>query len=261
MEKSGAKHRILLGHLYIPSPWLRQSPPQALVKRWLVDEEYERIEGLRQPADRWRMLAGRFLLRYLIRLHYGIDFANFQYGQHNKPVVANPGEADRLDVNLTHDGGHITAAFSADWDVGVDIANLDQFADWYDLAHEYLVRGEIAWVKACDPQAQRIRAARLWTMKEAILKSTGHGLDIDPREIVLLPGSLEPIISLPTALPAKSSFRCHEWQSDQNTLSALVWVQRNPDVPREEIAEIQFEHIAVQQLYSGLYLTSGQNSD
>jgi phosphopantetheinyl transferase len=98
-------------------------------------------------------------------------------------------------------------------------------------------------------------------MKEAILKSTGHGLDIDPREIVLLPGSLEPIISLPTALPAKSSFRFHEWQSDQNTLSALVWVQRNPDVPREEIAEIQFEHIAVQQLYSGLYLTSGQNSD
>lgn len=187
-------------------------------------------------GDRWRMLAGRFMLRHCLRAYYEIDFARFTYGDNNKPHLVQSGKAidqwpvpvwaGSIDVNLAHDRRHVLAAFSTSGDVGVDVACLSDFLDWAAFAEDYLVAQEILWVRAAPKSLQPVRALRFWTLKEAILKSTGHGLDIDPREIILAPGAPCPIVRLPASLPPASAFSLHEWRIDAQACAALAYVQR-----------------------------------
>lgn len=230
---------ILVGHLVLPDEWLQQQAPQSLQRQWLTSGEADRFQELRQSADRWRLLAGRFLMRHCIREFYGIDFALFKYGDHNKPSLTQPGmtpatSAKHLDVNLTHDRHHVMAAFSAANDVGIDVTTLTDFSIWAEFAEDYLAAEEVAWVQKAPANEQPLRASRLWTLKEAILKSTGHGLDIDPREILLAPGTVCPILRLPSGLPPVGAFALHEWQIDAQTRGALASVQR--PVASNEIA-------------------------
>lgn len=217
---------ILLGHLALPAEWLAKDVPWVLQQQWLTIDEQPRFQDLRQAADRWRMLGGRFALRHCLRAFYGLTSARLTYGKHNKPMLVPDGITSPIDVNLTHDRRHILTAFSSSRDVGIDVADLTDFADWEEFAEDYLAAEEIAWARAAPSSEQPLRASRLWTLKEAILKSTGHGLDIDPREIILAPDALCPIVRLPECLSPAGAFAVHEWQLDAQARAALVCVQR-----------------------------------
>ena len=222
---------ILVGHLALSADLLGQQVPWSLLQRWLANDERERLQELRQSADRWRMLAGRAVMRHCLRAYYGIAFARFTYGQHNKPLLMQAKNtsvdwAGPIDANLTHDGHHIIAAFCASGDVGVDVANLDDFTVWADFAEDYLGAEEIALVQSAPKKEQPLLALRFWTIKEAILKSTGHGLNVDPREIVLAPDAPCRIVRLPPDLPPVSAFNLHEWQISALSRASLAYVQR-----------------------------------
>jgi phosphopantetheinyl transferase len=218
-----------VAQLVLPAKWLEQETPLSVQRQWLSLDEHKRFQELHQHGDRLRMLAGRFVLRQCLREFYGLSQVRFSYGKTNKPFVAQPVEdkdahAHPIDVNLTHDRQHVLAAFNTTGDVGVDVASLLDFTDWQEFAADYLTADEVAWVRNARLAARPLRALRLWTLKEAVLKSTGHGLDIDPREIVLCPGSRFPIVALPRHLPPVSVFGLHEWQIDTQTYAALASV-------------------------------------
>lgn len=203
------------------------------------------------------MLAGRFVLRQCLQEFYGLPHACFSYGENKKPLLTQPvteldAHALHLDVNLTHDRQHVLATFNTKGDVGIDVASLLDFNAWQEFATDYLTADEVAWIQNVPIIDQPLRALRLWTLKEAILKSTGHGLDIDPREIVLLPGAHCPIRALPSHLPTVSAFRLHEWQIDTQTYAALASVEApsisSGKVISDAVAELHFVQISAKPL-------------
>lgn len=217
---------ILLGHLRLVPYKVERAPPVALQQRWLTQNEIAKMRDFRQPADQWRMLAGRALLRGCLQNYFGIAFADFAFGEHNKPILQNGTKGRAIDLNLTHDGCNVIAGFSASCDVGVDVATVDDFLSWEDFGAGYLDPAEMAWVRSSDRASGPWRALRLWTLKEAILKSTGHGLDIDPRELVLSPDASSPFVRIPPTLPPASAFHLREWRCGASAGAALASVKR-----------------------------------
>lgn len=224
-------HRItdgtLIGRVSIPRALMDRVPPLELQERWLTPAETDKLRRFRQPADQWRMLAGRFVLRSCLREHYDIAFAQFAFGEHNKPLLAPADEASAsIDLNLTHDRHHVLAAFSASHDVGIDVAALEDFVQWEEFAGGYMDSCEIRWSRSANTAHQPLRAMRIWALKEAILKAAGHGLEIDPREIVLTPDAAQKIHSLPESLPAAECFALREWLGRDGMGAALARLSR-----------------------------------
>lgn len=75
-------------------------------------------------------------------------------------------------------------------DVGVDTEDLTD-ADFEGFADATLAGDERAAFDGLDGHDLLVARARVWARKEAILKATGHGLVVDPSE-VLVSGPLDP---------------------------------------------------------------------
>jgi 4'-phosphopantetheinyl transferase len=241
----------------LPAKWLEQETPLSVQRQWLTADELRRFQEFHHRADRLRMVAGRFVLRQCLQDFYGLSHARFSYGENKKPlltqfVTQDDAHALPLDLNLTHDRQHVLAAFSMQGEVGIDVASLLDFDDWPEFAADYLTAHEIAWVQNAPATDQPLRALRFWTLKEAILKSTGHGLDIDPREIVLRPDAQCPIMALPLHLPPVSAFGLYEWQIDARTYAALASVTApftsTSNVISRSAAELHFVQISAKPL-------------
>jgi len=241
----------------LPAKWLDQDTPLSVQRKWLTAEEHRRFQEFHQRADRLRMVAGRFVLRQCLQDFYGLSRADFSYGKNNKPlltqfVTQNEAHVLPLDVNLTHDRQHVLAAFSMQGEVGIDVASLLDFDTWPEFAADYLTAHEIAWVQNAPATDQPLRALRFWTLKEAILKSVGHGLEIDPREIMLRPGAHCPIMALPRHLPPACAFGLYEWQIDAQTYAALASVTApstsSSNVKSGATAELHFVQISAKPL-------------
>ena len=217
----------LIGNVSIPRTVMDNAPSLELQKRWLTPAETRKLSQYRQPADQWRMLAGRFLLRYCLRQRYDIAFAQFALGDHNKPFLVDVGQAAAsVDLNLTHDRQQVLAAFSDSHDVGIDIAALEDFARWEEFAGGYMNPQEFEWSRSTDIALQPLRAMRLWTIKEAILKAAGFGLEIDPREIILAPDAAQKIHALPATMPAAERFEVRDWLYGDGMGAALARLSR-----------------------------------
>lgn len=102
-------------------------------------------------------------------------------GDHGRPVVARGG--DGVHVSLSRAGGSVAVAVSFAGPVGVDIESLDAAAA---AGFDAVAFGpdELAALSVATESAPRLRLA-LWTAKEAVLKATGDGLRVDPREVVV----------------------------------------------------------------------------
>ena len=75
-------------------------------------------------------------------------------------------------------------------EVGVDTEDLTE-ADFDGFAGVTLARDEEAAFEALSGRELLVARARVWARKEAVLKATGHGLVVDPSE-VLVSGPLDP---------------------------------------------------------------------
>jgi 4'-phosphopantetheinyl transferase len=85
-------------------------------------------------------------------------------GDHGRPVVSSDGRW----VSLSRAGGLVAIAVSSSGPVGIDIESRAT-ASRHPL----------------DAGAEPLEPARLWTMKEAVLKADGRGLRVDPRDLTI----------------------------------------------------------------------------
>lgn len=123
-------------------------------------ETAERIKNYR-PDDKKRTLAGRFLLKKMIKELYGREEFTLRYNENGKPVL------DFCFFSISHSGDFAVCAVS-DFPVGVDIEQIGSF----NRRERYMLftPRESEYVNECDCDN---RFYTLWTRKEAYIKAKG----------------------------------------------------------------------------------------
>jgi 4'-phosphopantetheinyl transferase len=104
---------------------------------------------------------------------------------HGKPVLR--GHEDVF-VSLSYAGELAVVAVTAAGETGVDVEELVEagFDGFEDVTLAPDERAGFDGVPAAGLAAAR---AQVWARKESILKASGHGLVVDPREVVVTPPS------------------------------------------------------------------------
>ncbi|MGN0493649.1 MAG: 4'-phosphopantetheinyl transferase family protein [Acutalibacteraceae bacterium] len=123
-------------------------------------ETAEKTKNYR-PDDKKRTLAGRFLLKKMIKERYGRQKFTLSYNENGKPTL------DFCFFNISHSGDFAVCAVS-DFPVGVDIERIGRFKG----REKYMLftPRESEYVNERDCE---YRFYTLWTRKEAYIKARG----------------------------------------------------------------------------------------
>jgi len=178
----------------------------------LDDGERARMERLAFAVDREAFVAGHALLRFALCAHAGGAAGDWRFvaASSGKPELAGPARGAGLTFSLSHARTIVACAVSCDGQVGVDVeavnpANVDEALVSYAFAP-----AERALLERFPPAQRPVAFARLWTLKEAVLKVCGAGAmqaiecGLDPPRLVRVPGEAEATVwALTSLLPTE----------------------------------------------------------
>ncbi|MFC5928333.1 4'-phosphopantetheinyl transferase superfamily protein [Cryobacterium melibiosiphilum] len=104
-------------------------------------------------------------------------------GAHGRARVVSPAACVSWGVSLSRAGASVAVAVNPSGPIGIDIESIAA------LAHRAVddvafTPGELARLGDLPPCPAARARTRLWTIKEAVLKLTGDGLNVDPRDLV-----------------------------------------------------------------------------
>ncbi len=149
---------------------------------FLNEADGQRLSHMRGPHDQARFLTGRTELRRLAASWLNVAAADVEItarcgwcgGAHGEPIVRGP-DGHRLFASVSHVDCSVTVAVSATSRLGVDVENIDgvRFSG-FDL--EVLTSTEGRWLTSYPSARRAWLRARIWTVKEAVLKAAGVGL-------------------------------------------------------------------------------------
>ena len=150
---------------------------------YLSADEKKRAKALLQADDRQRFILGRGVLRDLIGRYLGIAPAmvTFKYGNTGKPYVdmaAHGGgiATPCLHFNVSHSGAWLLYGFCLDVSCGVDIEYINHKNNYLSIAKRFFHCTEFDHLQAMDPVQRAAAFCKLWVLKEAYAKATGHDL-------------------------------------------------------------------------------------
>jgi phosphopantetheine--protein transferase-like protein len=159
--------------------------PQVVARaRALVsEEELERASRFDHESDRRRSLLSAAVLRLALSRHAAVLPAEWriQRTPAGRPLVATP-EGKHLGISLAHSKSLVAIAVGNGVEVGIDAESEVPVApDLTQIARRALAPSEWAEYEALPHIRRWERFLVLWTLKEALLKARGTGLEVDPR--------------------------------------------------------------------------------
>ena len=104
---------------------------------------------------------------------YGLREKDMKYGvtAHGKPVFLNHPD---IKFNISHSGHYAVAAFSEEFDPGIDIERCSRISN--RIIYSFFSTGERELILSQPTEAaQSLMFGRIWTVREAFMKSTGLG--------------------------------------------------------------------------------------
>jgi 4'-phosphopantetheinyl transferase len=163
----------------------------------LSPEEVSRADRFRFVHLRESFVIAHGVLRGLLADYLGArpDEVSFCYNEQGKPRLADVGA--RLRFNLSHSGALAACAFALDCDLGVDIEEIRQMTDLFDIARRFFSADECADLESTPVEEREGAFFNCWTRKEAYIKAVGGGLSIplDSFCVSLIPGQAARLIS------------------------------------------------------------------
>ena len=157
--------------------------PDGCFERWYAKmpaSRQSRIDSLKPPATKRLSLAAGILLDTAMH-DAGVDKYGIATGPNGKPYLDGH---EGIFFNISHSGDLAALALS-DMEIGTDIQVIRHFKD--SLVNYVFNPEEISLARKIDPggsDADMIYT-RLWTMKEAVMKHSGLGISLEPKNIVL----------------------------------------------------------------------------
>lgn len=167
---------------------LTQSPQRAADFAALLSaDEQARAGRFYFERDRNRYIIGRGLLRTLLGGYLGLEPAQieFRYGPHGKPALATSPPGEMLQFNLAHSNELAVYVFRRNHPIGIDVEHVRPFSDEDKFAEQIFAPGESALIRSLHGEQKRKAFFKIWTCKEAVLKTSGDGLtkSLDQTEI------------------------------------------------------------------------------
>ena len=143
----------------------------------LSEDERDRADRFHFERDRRRFVAGRSTLRRIVATYLDAFPREivFEYGPQGKPRVSE----STLFFNISHSGACGLFAFATQFEIGVDVEQLDQArSDNEHVATRFFSPSEIETLRAQPTSARPQAFLRCWTRKEAFIKARGDGLTL-----------------------------------------------------------------------------------
>jgi len=149
--------------------------------------ELERVQRRPNPHP---FITAHALLRRLVADETGVDPRRLEFekrcatcgtDRHGKPHVT--GMRD-LHVSVSYGEHMAVAVVTTMGEVGIDVEDLES-ADFDGFGSVTLDESEAVHLDGLTGDALLAARARMWSRKEAILKATGHGLVVDPSQVVV----------------------------------------------------------------------------
>jgi hypothetical protein len=93
-----------------------------------------------------------------------------------------------VNFSLSHTRGYVGCAIASEGDIGFDIERVRATPDLKDLILTTLTAAEISNTESLNTEnLQSKQFFTYWVLKESVMKATGLGLGIEPRNISLSP--------------------------------------------------------------------------
>jgi 4'-phosphopantetheinyl transferase len=145
--------------------------------------ERARAGRLKRPQDRERALQAYCAIRRIIALQLAVGprCLEFDTTTSGKPFLAGP--AKNLEFNLSHSGRHGLIVVAKDRSVGIDVEVRRPIRDLSGLALQIATAREAERLRQLPNSQVHSRFFDLWSRKEAVLKASGEGFLVDPREV------------------------------------------------------------------------------
>lgn len=151
----------------------------------LSNDEITRANSFYFKKDKICYIAARGILRNILGRYNHIKpkTIKFIYSKLGKPYLITKQNNQNLYFNISHSRNYLLCTITKNTDIGVDIehcqniSNLDEVAAYLLSEHEYIDLQNLFNDKKHD------YFYKVWTLKEAFVKTLGIGLSCDLRQI------------------------------------------------------------------------------
>lgn len=139
----------------------------------------------------------------------------------NRPALALPG----FDCNWSHSGGHLLLGLGTGVRVGVDVERVRARPRAVELARRFFAGEEAEAIARLPAGAVRDLAfARLWCLKEALLKAHGHGLSFGlDRAVFAAPPEACRVLRLDPRLGSPERWQVRALDAPEGYVAAIAW--------------------------------------
>ncbi|MBF0545019.1 MAG: 4'-phosphopantetheinyl transferase superfamily protein [Candidatus Riflebacteria bacterium] len=140
---------------------------------FLSKDELIRLENYRIPVLAERFLFFRGLLRVILSDYLSVAPQEivFMNDSNGKPRIQEP-----LKFNVSHTENFFCAAVSTDFELGIDIENIDRKIELAPLVKRFFSEKEFRSWDSFPEKEKATAFFRCWTRKEAYLKTSGVGI-------------------------------------------------------------------------------------
>lgn len=140
-------------------------------------KQIDKILRYKRWQDAHASLFGKLLLRdALMDLGYNPDLNQIKYTEYNRPYIEG-----FFDFNISHSGCYVVCAISRECRIGVDIEEMKQI-DMGNFINQWTATELNSIINSADINSHFFE---LWSMKEAVIKADGKGLNIPFKNIVI----------------------------------------------------------------------------
>ncbi len=147
---------------------------------WLSETEAARVKRLRSRELRQRFTISHGLVRKILGcyLRQPAEKIELDVSPFGKPFLAGASSArsPRLRFNYSHSAGLLILAASEEYDLGIDIEEINPEIGHAEIASHFFDQDEKSWLQTLGPEDQVKAFYFLWTCKEAVLKADSSGL-------------------------------------------------------------------------------------
>ena len=166
----------------------------------LDSDERKRAERFHFRKDRDHFIVARGILRVLLGLYLNRKptEVSFSYSLFGKPALEHESGEHPIRFNLSHSHALSLYAFACGREVGVDLeyARADFASE--EIAERFFSDGEVAALRALDPNLKTEAFFNCWTRKEAYIKARGEGLShpLNSFAVSMIPGAPAALLSV-----------------------------------------------------------------